>query len=175
MAGPAVPIVAVPITAPALPAASPVPPLAAYDEIRMRPLFSRSRRPATGPASTSVAGVGAPKLIAVAIGPHYSRALIRADDGRLIRAAPGDDIGGWTVTALRKDGAVMRDASDVEHFVRLRPVAEQQVLSAPGAAVAETVQRPAPRRSTIPQNAESAETMAEIKRIFEGSSIGPRH
>lgn len=88
-----------------------MPPLASYDEVTARPLFSVTRRPAAiaRPASAAMSSL---TLAGVVISRDGRVALIRQDKSpSLTRAREGQQVGGWTVQAITVDRVVVSNGA----------------------------------------------------------------
>lgn len=131
--------------APAAPSFA-MPPISAFDEVLARPIFSRTRRPATQighlPASSSFI------LVAIVISSDSRHALIGfGQPAKIARVTEGDDIGGWTVEAILPNAVVVRHAElreEVKPKDRGKAVAASPVSTAPVVSRSET--SPARRR-----------------------------
>lgn len=89
-----------------------------------RPLFAPARRPAPAPvAATDAADTASPasQLLAVAIGPDRSAAILRLTSGRTSVLLQGEQIDGWVLAQV------------APHRVLLRSVTGQAELRLPGA------------------------------------------
>jgi hypothetical protein len=99
-------------------------PLDRLSDTRNRPLFSLSRRPLAPPDHPAMAPVehAAPRpslsvsppgvaLFGIVVGAQGARALIATGAGeRIIGVRPGDDVSGWTVTAITQRRLVLSRA-----------------------------------------------------------------
>ncbi len=91
-----------------LPAA---PPLAALSETLERPLFSPARRPLPGPASAAAPSASpASALVAVALGPGRSAAILKLAAGGTAVLMQGDRIEGWTLAAVSSHSVTLQSA-----------------------------------------------------------------
>lgn len=88
-----------------------MPPLASYDEVTARPLFSVTRRPAAIARQASAA-MSSLTLAGVAISRDGRVALIRQDKSTsLTRAREGQQVGGWTVQSIAADRVVVSNGA----------------------------------------------------------------
>lgn len=90
-----------------------------------RPLFAPTRRPAPAPAAaTDAADAASPasQLVAVAIGPDRSAAILRLTSGRTSVLLQGEQIDGWVLAQV------------APHRVLLRSATGQAELKLPGAS-----------------------------------------
>lgn len=98
-------------------------PLDRLSNTRNRPVFSSSRRPKAPPAPAAIAAPveRAPQplplsppgvaLFGVVVGPQGARAYIATGaTDRIIGVRPGDDVSGWTVTAITRSDLVLSRA-----------------------------------------------------------------
>jgi hypothetical protein len=103
-------------------------PLDRLSETRNRPLFSQSRRPLAPPDHPAMAPVEHPSprpslslsppgvaLFGIVVGTQGARAFIATGAGagagaRIIAVRPGDDVSGWTVTAITEHRLVLSRA-----------------------------------------------------------------
>jgi hypothetical protein len=96
-------------------------PLASYAETVARPLFSPIRR-APAPAASAVAlgQVTGLALSGIVISKNERHALIQhGHSGIARRVAEGEEIDGWTVRSIRRDGIVLQHGA-TEHELLLR-------------------------------------------------------
>jgi hypothetical protein len=108
-------------------------PLDRLSDTRNRPLFSRSRRPPAPPAPTAIAARVEPQplpllpppgvaLFGIVVGPQGPRAYIAAGaTDRIIGVRPGDDVSGWTVTAITRSNLVLSRAERSATFTLFSP------------------------------------------------------
>jgi hypothetical protein len=88
-----------------------MPPLATYDEVTARPLFSVTRRPAAVARQAS-ATMSSLTLAGVVISRDGRVALIRQDKSpSLTRAREGQQVGGWTVQSIAADRVVVSNGA----------------------------------------------------------------
>jgi hypothetical protein len=109
-------------------------PLDRLSNTRDRPVFSSNRRPKAPPAPAAVAarverappplplpppGVA---LFGVVVGPQGARAYIATEAAdRIIGVRPGDDVSGWTVTAITRSDLVLSRAERSATFTLFSP------------------------------------------------------
>ena len=108
-------------------------PLDRLSDTRNRPLFSRSRRPPAPPAPTAIAARVEPQplpllpppgvaLFGVVVGPQGARAYIATGAAdRIIGVRLGDDVSGWTVTAITQSNLVLSRAERSATFTLFSP------------------------------------------------------
>jgi hypothetical protein len=67
-----------------------------------RPLFTPARRPSPAPAAAASADAASPasQLVAVAIGPDRSAAILRLTSGKTTVLLQGEQIDGWVLTRV---------------------------------------------------------------------------
>jgi hypothetical protein len=99
---------------------------------RDRPLFSPSRRP-PAPAALAVRAEQAPQplpsssppgvaLFGTVVGAQGARAFIATGTAdRIIGVGPGDDVSGWTVTAITQRNLVLSRAEQSATFTLFSP------------------------------------------------------
>jgi hypothetical protein len=88
-----------------------MPPLATYNEVTARPLFSVTRRPAAAARQTSAA-MSSLTLAGVVISRDGRVALIRQGKSPgLTRVREGQHVGGWTVQSIAADRVVVSDGA----------------------------------------------------------------
>jgi hypothetical protein len=91
-----------------LPAA---PPLAALSETLARPLFSPARRPLPAPSGAPADSASpASALVAVALGPGRSAAILKLASGGTAVLMQGERIEGWTLAAVSPHSVTLRSA-----------------------------------------------------------------
>jgi hypothetical protein len=103
-------------------------------ETRDRPVFSPSRRPPPPPALPAVAArverapqavpVSPPgvALFGIVVGEQGARAFIATGaDGQIIGVRPGDDVSGWTVSAITQRNLVLSHAERSATFTLFSP------------------------------------------------------
>lgn len=96
-----------------------LPPLARYQEVTARPLFSETRRPPLESAAAGDAQSAAFVLIGIVISPASRYALIA--HGRPLhtdRAIVGQQLDGWTVRSILPDRVIFARA---DHSLELKP------------------------------------------------------
>jgi len=79
-----------------------------------RPLFSPARRPAPAPAAASGStDIAAPVsgLVAVAIGPDRSAAILRLTSGRTSVLMQGEQVDGWVLAEVAPHRVLLRSGS----------------------------------------------------------------
>jgi hypothetical protein len=108
-------------------------PLDRLSDTRNRPLFSRSRRPLAPPAPAAIAARVEPQpfpllpppgvaLFGVVVGPQGARAYIATGAAdRIIGVRLGDDVSGWTVTAITQSNLVLSRAERSATFTLFSP------------------------------------------------------
>jgi hypothetical protein len=108
-------------------------PLDRLSDTRNRPLFSRSRRPLAPPAPAAIAARAEPQplpllpppgvaLFGVVVGPQGARAYIATGGAdRIIGVRLGDDVSGWTVTAITQSNLVLSRAERSATFTLFSP------------------------------------------------------
>lgn len=88
-----------------------MPPLRRYSEVRERPLFSETRRPAIDAGPAIDPRSSAFNLVGIVISAHERRALIEhGQPPHLERLSEGQDIDGWTVESIESDRVVLARA-----------------------------------------------------------------
>ncbi len=121
------------IPAPAAPAEPPVrltysaPPLQAYDEILLRPLFAKDRQPPPEPDATEQGAdsaasddLGAWKLEGVVVTPERRLALLRdSGSGKFRRLSQGEELAGWQVSQVQADRVVLKQEQE-QHEILLQ-------------------------------------------------------
>jgi hypothetical protein len=106
------------ITVPSL-AMPPAPNPAALAATLARPLFNPDRKPAPVPEAQDDAAPGASPatgLIAVAIGPDRSAAILKLATGRTAVLMQGEQIDGWTLKVVAPHRVVLRSSSGQAQF-----------------------------------------------------------
>ena len=108
-------------------------PLDRLSDTRDRPLFSRSRRPLAPPAPAAIAARVEPQplpllpppgvaLFGIVVGPQGARAYIATGAAdRIIGVRLGDDVSGWTVTAITQSNLVLSRAERSATFTLFSP------------------------------------------------------
>ena len=108
-------------------------PLDRLSDTRNRPVFSRSRRPLAPPAPAAIAVRVEPQplpllpppgvaLFGIVVGPQGARAYIATGAAdRIIGVRPGDDVSGWTVTAITQSNLVLSRAERSATFTLFSP------------------------------------------------------
>jgi len=110
-------------------------PLDRLSDTRNRPLFSRSRRPPapSAPAAVAARVERAPQplpllpppgvtLFGIVVGPQGARAYIATGAvDRIIGVRPGDDVSGWTITAITQSNLVLSRAERSATFTLFSP------------------------------------------------------
>jgi hypothetical protein len=110
-------------------------PLDRLSDTRNRPVFSRSRRPPAPPAPAAIAARVEPAsqplplpsppgvaLFGIVVGPQGARAYIATGAAdRIIGVRPGDDVSGWTVTAITQSNLVLSRAERSATFTLFSP------------------------------------------------------
>jgi general secretion pathway protein N len=133
-------------------------PLNRLSDTRNRPLFSPSRRPPVPPAppATAVRVERAPEplalpsppglaLFGIVVGAQGARAFIATGAAnRIIAVRTGDDVSGWTVTAITQRDLVLSRAEQSKTFTLFSPDNVSQVRRTDAAA------NPQAKRSTDP-------------------------
>ena len=138
----AMPDAAIDIEMPAV-SANPVAevPLDRLSDTRNRPPFSPSRRPRAPPAPTAIAARVEPApqplpllsppgvaLFGIVVGPQGARAYIATGTAdRIIGVRAGDDVSGWTVTAITQRDLVLSSAERSATFTMFSPDNASQI------------------------------------------------
>ena len=115
-------------------------PLDRLSNTRDRPVFSSNRRPKAPPAPAAIAArvERAPQplplplpgvaLFGVVVGPQGARAYIATEAAdRIIGVRPGDDVSGWTVTAITRSDLVLSRAEQSATFTLFSPDNASQI------------------------------------------------
>ena len=116
-------------------------PLDRLSETRNRPLFSPSRRPPAPPAPAAIAArvERAPQalpslsppgvaLFGTVVGAQGGRAFIATGESkRIFGVGPGDDVAGWTVTAITQRNLVLSRAELSATFTLFNPGNASQI------------------------------------------------
>jgi hypothetical protein len=78
-----------------------------------RPLFSPARRPAPTPAAAESTDAASPasQLVAVAIGPDRSAAILRLTSGKTLVLLQGEQIDGWVLSEVAPHRVLLRSGS----------------------------------------------------------------
>ena len=93
-----------------------MPPASAFSAVLARPLFSPTRRP--GAQAGGLATSSSFTLVAIIIAPQDRRALLGfGQPPKIVRVREGQDVGGWTVEAIRPNNVIVRHA-DVREEVK---------------------------------------------------------
>jgi hypothetical protein len=119
---PAIRPLAAPHAAATAPALSALPPLATYDAIVERPLFSPSRRAPPGVAAATGPSINSRyRLLGIlASGPR--RKAFLADGARRIEITEGETLDGWTVKQIAQDRVLLASPAG-EAVLKLKPAA----------------------------------------------------
>jgi hypothetical protein len=103
------------------------------DAITARPLFQIDRRPYVpdvpqpGDEESKAAEsprLGTLSLSAIVITAEERMALIRSDAGKIERIAEGDEIDGWTLTAISPEGVSLEHSGQVQRLEFKHPEAK---------------------------------------------------
>jgi hypothetical protein len=89
-------------------------PLAAYEEIAARTLFTPQRRPPAAPVLAAAAAqdsVPFTGLVAVAIGPDRRAAILQLASGRTAVLMQGETVDGWVLSDVSPGQVTLRSAS----------------------------------------------------------------
>ena len=101
-------------TMPAIPALKLPAPInvAAFGATLQRPLFSPDRKPLPAPDTSAPATEASPasRLVAVAIGPDRSAAILQLTSGKTCVLVQGEHIDGWTLSAIASDHVMLSNA-----------------------------------------------------------------
>jgi hypothetical protein len=78
-----------------------------------RPLFSPARRPAPAPAAAESVDAASPasQLVAVAIGPDRSAAILRLTSGKTLVLLQGEQIDGWVLSEVAPHRVMLRSGA----------------------------------------------------------------
>ena len=147
-------------------------PLDRLSDTRNRPLFSPSRRPPAppAPAATAAPAERAPQplpllsppgvaLFGIVVGAQGARAFIATGTaGQIIGVRPGDDVSGWTVTAITQRDLVLSRAERSATFTLFSAGNASQTGRPDAAASNPQATRSAPQATrTAPQATRTAD------------------
>jgi type II secretory pathway component PulC len=110
-----------------------LPPLQSFADVKERPLFSTSRRPA--PASSGEPDAWSSFVLAgIILSEDLREAMVlHSQPSTLVHVKEGDAIDGWTLASLFSDRAVFRNG-DAEHELKLNIVPSAKAPVAPPGA-----------------------------------------
>ena len=100
--------------------------VAAFSATLQRPLFSPDRKPLPAPDTAAPATQSSPasRLIAVAIGPDRSAAILQLTAGKTAVLVQGEQIDGWVLSAIAPDHVQLTNASQqVSLALPVHPIA----------------------------------------------------
>jgi hypothetical protein len=91
------------------------PPLASFDGMQQRPLFTPSRHAATAISATRLSAAGL-RLIGLISESGRTIGLIRSDEQKGdVRIGPGASLNGWVVTQIGRDGLDLSGGGQQRH------------------------------------------------------------
>jgi hypothetical protein len=112
-----------------------MPPLGGYAEVLARPPFATTRRPPPPAAAQSASSTPlAATLVGVILGSGGRRALVEhGEPAQVTRVSEGQEIDGWTITAIQRDRIILRRAEESDELkIKDRPSPSQPAQDPPG-------------------------------------------